>query len=127
MINPESHLLKMSGLRHSASFLKPIKGLTFVIRAAPGPHEPLGYHKRTFFTLIQNYERGLVFRAGRHSGEKEPGFRWSFPAFNEVRKVDMRTRTMRIRSQELITKDNVTIHVDAVALYSVTDAFKALW
>ena len=83
--------------------------------------------KRTFFAVIENYQRGLVFRAGKHSGEKEPGIRWSFPVFNEVRKVDMRTHTMQIPSQELITKDNVTIHVDAVAFYGIFDAVKSLW
>ena len=52
--------------------------------------------------------------------------RWNIPVFNEIRKVDMRTRTMQVPSQELMTKDNVTIHVDAVAFYKVEDPLKAL-
>lgn len=88
--------------------------------------DPKTSPKRDFCTVIESYERGVVFRAGKHFGEKDPGLRWSFPVFNEVRKVDMRTRTMQIPSQELVTKDNVTIHVDAVAFYKVEDPLKAL-
>ena len=81
---------------------------------------------RSIFTVVQDYEKGLVFRKGRYAGEKQPGIRCYFPIFNEVRRVDMRTRTMQVPSQELITKDNVTIHVDAVAFYRITDALKSL-
>lgn len=90
-----------------------------------GAH-PARSPERNFVTVIQDYERGVIFRFGKHSGEKEPGLRWSLPILNEVRKVDMRTRTMQIPSQELMTKDNVTIHVDAVAFYKVSDPLKAL-
>ena len=95
------------------------------------PEQPLSLHptissKRSFITVIENYERGLVFRSGKHAGEKDAGIRWSFPVFNEVRIVDMRTRTMQIPSQELMTKDNVAIHVDAVAFYKVEDPLKAI-
>lgn len=75
---------------------------------------------------MQDYEGGVIFHYGKHSGEKEPGLRWSFPVANEVRKVDRRTRTIQNPSQELMTKDNVTIHVDAVAFYKVSDLLKAL-
>ena len=58
--------------------------------------------------------------------EKLPGFRLYFPLFHRVKTVDMRTRAMQIPSQELMTRDNVIIHVDAVAFFKITDAFKAL-
>ena len=90
-----------------------------------GPHPTIS-SKGSFFTVIQNYQRGLLFRLGKYSGEKDPGLRWSFPIFHRLRKVDMRTRTMQVPSQELMTKDNVTIHVDAVAFYKVKDPLKAL-
>ena len=89
------------------------------------PH-PKPSPKRNFCTVIESYKKAVVFRAGKHFGEKYPGLRWSFPVFNEVRKVDMRTRTIQIPSQELVTKVNVAIHVDAVAFYKVEDSLKAL-
>ena len=90
------------------------------------PH-PTYSSRRSFTTVIQFYERGLLFRLGKHSGEKEdPGRRLNIPIFHEIRKVDMRTRILQVPSQELITKDNVTIHVDAVAFCKVEDPLKAI-
>ena len=106
-------------LRHS-----PIRATSLSVQSLSP--QPTISSKRSFFTVIQSYQRGLLFRSGKHSGEKDPGLRWSFPIFHRVRKVDMRTRTMQVPSQELMTKDNVTIHVDAVAFYKVEDPLKAL-
>ena len=102
----------------------PIRATSLSVQALSP--QPTVSSKRSFITLIQSYERGLLFRFGKHSGEKDPGLRWDFPIFHEVRKVDMRTRIMQVPSQELMTKDNVTIHVDAVAFYKVEDPLKAL-
>ena len=76
--------------------------------------------------MIESYERGLFFRSGEHSGDKDAGLRWSFPILNEVCKDDIRTRTMQVPFQELMTKANVTIHVDAVAFYKVEGSLKAV-
>lgn len=81
---------------------------------------------RTFFTFVDQHEKGLLFKSGRYIGEKLPGFRLYVPLFHQIDSVDMRTQAMQIPSQELMTRDNVTIHVDAVAFFKITDAFKSL-
>ena len=81
--------------------------------------------KRSSFTVIEGYEKGVVSRSGKHSSEKDR-LRWSFPVINEIRKVDMETQTMQTPSQELMTKDSVNIHADAVAFCKVEDPLKAL-
>ncbi|KAL8726953.1 MAG: hypothetical protein Q9166_006374 [cf. Caloplaca sp. 2 TL-2023] len=88
----------------------------------PAPIPPL---QRTFFIMVSQYEKGLLFKSGRYVGEKQPGFRLYIPLFHEVSSIDMRTQAMQIPSQELMTRDNVTIHVDAVAFFKITDAFKS--
>jgi regulator of protease activity HflC (stomatin/prohibitin superfamily) len=77
--------------------------------------------------IVQQYERGVVFRLGRvMPGVKEPGLRLIIPLVDVMRKVNMRTITMPIPSQKVITKDNVSIDVAAVAYYQVVDATKSL-
>lgn len=79
--------------------------------------------QRTFFTLIRPYEKGLLFKRGRYICEKR---RLHIPVFQKTESVDMRTRSMQITSQELMIRDNVTIHVDAVAFFKITDTDKSL-
>ncbi|KZV73380.1 hypothetical protein PENSPDRAFT_682863 [Peniophora sp. CONT] len=81
---------------------------------------------RNFLTTVDQSETGLLFRFGEYVGTKEPGLRVSIPIINEVRKVDMRVHTLSIPPQELITRDNVTIHVDAVCFFRVVDPGKAI-
>ncbi len=76
--------------------------------------------------IVQQYERGVVFRFGRVVGEKGPGLRVIIPLVDVLRKVNMRIITMPIPSQNVITKDNVSIDVAAVAYYNVVDATKSL-
>jgi len=76
--------------------------------------------------IVQQYERGVVFRLGRVVGEKEPGLRIIIPLIDQLRKVRLQTITMPIVSQKIITRDNVSIDVAAVAYYKVVDATKAL-
>lgn len=76
--------------------------------------------------IVQQYERGVIFRLGRAVGEKEPGLRWVWPIIDRMRKVSMQLFTMPIPSQKIITKDNVSIDVAAVAYYRVIDATKSL-
>ncbi|KAI4162391.1 MAG: hypothetical protein LQ342_003957 [Letrouitia transgressa] len=101
-------------------------GLYFKIGPNIGFKEPASSLRRGFVTVIPQYNEGLLFRCGRHVGRKEPSLRLSIPIFNEVRKVDLRTATMQIPSQELITKDNITIQVDAVAFIEATDPLKVI-
>ena len=77
--------------------------------------------------IINQVERGVVFRFGRVVGIKEPGIRMRFPfGIDVVRKVDLRTRTIDVPQQEVITKDNISILVDAVVYYNVQNPTYAL-
>ena len=77
--------------------------------------------------IINQYERGVVFRLGRvREAVKEPGLRLIIPIVDQMRKVSLRIVTLPIESQKIITKDNVSIDVSAVAYYKVIDPIKAI-
>lgn len=78
------------------------------------------------FRIAQEYERGVVFRLGRHVGLRGPGLYWIIPLIERQVIMDLRTRTQTIEQQETITKDSVTIKVDAVLWYRIDDASKAV-
>src|SRR5215203_6218784 len=71
--------------------------------------------------IVQEYERGVVFRLGRLVGPRGPGLILLIPFIERMTKVDLRTVTMDIPAQEVITQDNVTIRVNAVAYFRVLD------
>ncbi|HSW37472.1 MAG TPA: slipin family protein [Candidatus Saccharimonadales bacterium] len=77
--------------------------------------------------IINQYERGVVFRLGKvRPGVKEPGLRLIIPIIDQMRKVALRTVTLPIETQKIITKDNVSIDVAAVAYYQVQDPIKSI-
>src|SRR5476651_114216 len=76
--------------------------------------------------IVQQFERGVIFRFGKVVGVKDPGLRVIIPLVDVMRKVNMRIITMPIPSQKVITKDNVSIDVAAVAYYHVVDANKSI-
>jgi len=76
--------------------------------------------------IINQYERGVVLRLGRYSRTLDPGFRVIIPYIDKMHKIDIRTTPMDIPKQEVITKDNVTVNVDAVVYARVIDAQKAV-
>jgi regulator of protease activity HflC (stomatin/prohibitin superfamily) len=77
--------------------------------------------------IINQYERGVVFRLGKVQGDvKQPGLRLIIPIVDQMRKVSMQIVTLPIESQKIITKDNVSIDVSAVAYYQITDPTKAV-
>jgi regulator of protease activity HflC (stomatin/prohibitin superfamily) len=77
--------------------------------------------------VINQYERGVVFRLGKVRPEiKQPGLRLIIPIVDQMRKVSMQIVTLPVDSQKIITKDNVSIDVSAVAYYRVTDPVKAV-
>ncbi len=76
--------------------------------------------------IINHYERGVVLRLGKYSRTLQPGFRVIIPYLDRMLKVDIRTNPMDIPKQEVITKDNVTVNVDAVVYARVIDAQKAV-
>ena len=76
--------------------------------------------------IVHQYERGVVFRFGRVIGEKAPGLVLILPIVNVLRKVSLRIVTMPIQSQGIITRDNVSVDVSAVAYYRIVDATKSV-
>ncbi|MFE9041376.1 slipin family protein [Streptomyces sp. NPDC012421] len=77
--------------------------------------------------VVKQYERGVVFRFGRLRGEvRPPGFTMIVPAVDRLHKVNMQIVTMPVPAQEGITRDNVTVRVDAVVYFKVVDAAEAL-
>ena len=79
------------------------------------------------FRVAQQYERGVIFRLGRYIGLKGPGLYWIIPlGIERSVRVDIRTRTVSAEQQETITRDSVTIKVNAVLWYRVVDAAKAV-
>ncbi len=76
--------------------------------------------------IVRQYERGVVFRLGKVRRTREPGIRWMIPLVDRMRKVSLRTVTMPIPSQQIITKDNVSIGVAAVAYYRRVDPVKSI-
>jgi regulator of protease activity HflC (stomatin/prohibitin superfamily) len=76
--------------------------------------------------IDQEYERGVIFRLGRFSSVKGPGFYWIIPLIDSKQQVDIRTNTVDIESQETVTKDSVTIKVNAVMYYKITHPEKAI-
>ena len=71
--------------------------------------------------VVQEYERGVIFRLGRLIGAKGPGLFFIIPIIDRMVKVDLRVITLDIPSQDCISNDNVTIKVNAVAYYRVVD------
>lgn len=76
--------------------------------------------------VVTEYERGVVFRLGRYTGVRGPGLIILIPIFEQMVKVSLRTVTMEVPSQKIITKDNVSIDIAAVAYYKVMDASKSV-
>lgn len=76
--------------------------------------------------IVNQYERGVVLTLGRFSGIREPGLRIVIPVIQRMIRVDMRSTPIDVPKQEIITKDNVTVGVDAVVYFRVVDAPKAV-
>ncbi|MBR3176962.1 SPFH domain-containing protein [Candidatus Saccharibacteria bacterium] len=76
--------------------------------------------------VIRQFERGVVFTLGKYSGIKQPGLRIIFPYFQSIQRVDVRSTPIDVPKQEVITKDNVTVGVDAIVYFRVLDPAKAL-
>jgi len=86
--------------------------LIFVLRAA--------------IKIVPEYERGVIFRLGRVQGAKGPGLFFIIPIIDQMRKVDLRVVTLDIPTQEAITKDNVTVKVNAVCYFRVMEPTEAV-
>jgi regulator of protease activity HflC (stomatin/prohibitin superfamily) len=76
--------------------------------------------------IAQEYQRGVVFRLGRYRGLRGPGLFWIVPlGIERAVIIDIRTRTVSAEQQETITRDSVTIRVNAVLWYRIVDAAAA--
>jgi regulator of protease activity HflC (stomatin/prohibitin superfamily) len=76
--------------------------------------------------IVKQYEKGVLFRLGRLLGTREPGLRLIIPLVDVLHRVSLRIVTMPIQSQGIITKDNVSVDIAAVAYYRVVDAVKSV-
>jgi regulator of protease activity HflC (stomatin/prohibitin superfamily) len=76
--------------------------------------------------VVREYERVVVFRLGRLIGQKGPGVVIILPVIDRIRKIDLRVLTLDIPKQRIITRDNVTVDVDAVVYFRVNDANQAV-
>lgn len=76
--------------------------------------------------ILRQYERGVIFTLGRFTGVRDAGFRFVFIPFQQMVRVSLRTVTMQIASQKIITRDNVSIDIAAVAYYRVTNPEKSV-
>ncbi len=79
-----------------------------------------------FLRQVDQYERGVMFTMGKFSGIKGPGWKLVVPVFQRIEKVDMRVKAVDVPNQKAITKDNISVEVNAVIYYSVADAGKAI-
>jgi regulator of protease activity HflC (stomatin/prohibitin superfamily) len=99
------------------------RGLVNPARHTPGD----GMAGMFGFKIIRQYERGIVFRFGRAlPGTRQPGLTWVNPITDRLRKVNMQIVAAAVPGQETITRDNVTMRVDAVVYYRVVDPLKAI-
>ena len=76
--------------------------------------------------IINQYERGVVLTLGKFTGIRQPGLRIVIPVIQRLIKVDVRSTPIDVPKQEIITRDNVTVNVDAVVYLRVIEASKAV-
>ncbi|WP_395364071.1 slipin family protein [Streptomyces sp. YH02] len=98
-----------------------------LLMAAAGAVAAIGVYTGAAARIVKQYERGVVFRFGRLRDDvRAPGFTMIVPGVDRLHKVNMQIVTMPVPAQEGITRDNVTVRVDAVVYFKVVDAAEAL-
>ncbi|MGX2998707.1 slipin family protein [Streptomyces sp. JNUCC 64] len=98
-----------------------------LVGAAVGLIGVAGVYAAAGARVVKQYERGVVLRLGRlYGGVREPGFTMVVPVVDRLHKVNMQIVTMPVPAQEGITRDNVTVRVDAVVYFRVVDAVGAI-
>lgn len=75
---------------------------------------------------VNQYQRGVMFTFGKYTGTKNPGWRLVIPIFQRMVKVDLRTKVVDVPDQEAITKDNISVRINAVIYYKINDASKSI-
>src|SRR5215831_13225886 len=76
--------------------------------------------------VLNEYERGVMFTLGRFTGIKGPGVIFVFPILQQIRKVDLRVIVLNVPKQDVITRDNVSVKVNAVVYFRIVDPGKAV-
>jgi len=79
-----------------------------------------------FIRQVNQFERGILFTLGKYSKTVEPGWRIVIPIFQSMTKVDIRVKAVDVPDQEAMTKDNVSVRINAVIYYKVSDAARAI-
>ena len=79
------------------------------------------------FKIIQQHEKGVIETLGKYSATVNSGLNFVIPFFQNIRRVDMREQVMDVPKQEVITKDNVSVNVDCVIYFQITDPFKVTY
>src|SRR3989344_2825431 len=80
----------------------------------------------SFLRQVNQYERGVILTMGRFSGMKNPGWRLIIPVFQRMTKIDIHLKAVNVPDQRAITKDNISVSVNAVIYYKVKDASQAV-
>ncbi len=80
----------------------------------------------TGLRVMNEYERGVRFRLGKYGGIVEPGLRYIIPVIDTMQKVDMRVKAVDVPSQDAMTRENVSVNVNAVLYYKIADAKSAI-
>src|SRR3989344_7752255 len=91
-----------------------------------GPIAIIGLFILFGLRIVDQYERGVVLTLGKYTGTRQPGLTWLFIGIQRMMKVDLRIATVDIPQQEVITKDNVTVGINAVVYFKVENAEKAM-
>ena len=76
--------------------------------------------------VVNQYERGIILTLGKYTGTKEPGLRVVWPGLQKMARVDVRSTPIDVPKQEVITKDNVTVNIDAVVYFRVINPERAV-
>ncbi len=92
----------------------------------PAALVPIGILAFMIFKILKEYERGVIFRLGRLVGVRGPGLTLLIPGIERMERVDLRTVTMDIPAQDVITRDNVSVQVNAVLYFRVLEPAKAI-
>ena len=78
------------------------------------------------FRIVMQYQKGIVFTLGRYTSTRNPGLRWIIPYVQTMQKIDMRIMTVDVPKQEVMTKDNIPVNINAVVYFKVTNPENAV-
>lgn len=78
------------------------------------------------FRIVMQYEKGVVFTLGRYTSTRDPGLRWFIPYIQTMQKIDMRIMTVDVPKQEVMTKDNIPVNINAVVYFKVKNPENAV-